>query len=119
VIESVIALLRDGKPLEETICACRDVRKFVSLRAVTGGANVNGVYLGKAVRWYYAENARENILNYKRSGNKVPKTDGSKPLMELPDEFPKDVNYGWYIAEARDVLVNLGYAQGDLFEDAA
>ena len=48
----------------------------------------------------------------------MPKSDGAKPLMELPDEFPDDVNYAWYIAEAKSALGNLGFAQGTLFEAA-
>lgn len=35
--DAVVAYLRDGVPLEETIRACQDVRLFVSIRAVRGG----------------------------------------------------------------------------------
>ena len=33
---------------------------------------------------------------YKTNGNKVPKTDGAKPIMNLPNELPDDINYEWY-----------------------
>lgn len=115
VTEAVIALLRDNTPLEDTIRNCRDMRKFTSVRTVNGGANVNGVYLGKVVRWYYATNGR-NVINYRKSGYKVPKSDNSKPCMELPDVFPDDVAHGWYIAEAKAVLNSIGYSQGTLFD---
>ena len=120
VVEAVIALLRDGIPVEDTIRACTDMRKFTSVRTVTGGATQNKVYIGKVVRWYYARDSHD-VLNYckatKRGGhNKVPKTDGSKALMELPDVFPADVNYDWYVAEAKNVLHNIGYGQRTLFE---
>lgn len=116
VIEAVIGLLRDGVPVEHTIEACQDVRKFVSVRAVTGGAKqAGGDYLGKTVRWYYARDARAHQMNYKKSGNKVPKSEGSKPLMELPATLPGDINYDRYIMEARAMLADLGYAQRSLF----
>lgn len=114
VIEAVINLLRDGAPLTTTIRNCKDIRKFTAVRTVTGGANVNGVYLGKVVRWIYATGDKQ-ILNYKKSGNKVAKTDNSKPMMELPDEFPKNINYDWYVLEARAVLNSIGYLQQTLF----
>lgn len=112
-IEAVIAFLRDGVPLEETIRASRDIRKFVSVRSVTGGARIGQEYLGKAVRWFYALGPQDG-LSYKKTTkkgthNKVPKTDGAKPLMELPDEFPSDVNYDWYVGEAEDILESFGY----------
>ena len=115
VIEAVTALLKDGTPLEETIQASTDIRKFVAVRTVTGGANQGGEYVGKVVRWYYSRDARNSVMNYKKSGNKVPKSDGSKSLMELPEVFPTDVNFDWYIAEARAALHNIGYGQRTLF----
>lgn len=115
VTEAVISLLRDGTPLEDTIRNCTDIRKFVAVRTVNGGASQSGVYVGKVVRWYYSTDGHGSVMNYRRSGYKVPKSDGSKPMMELPDVFPSDVNYGWYIAEAQNTLNNLGYTQGTLF----
>ena len=117
VIEAVVALLKDGTPLEYTVRGSTDIRKFVSVRSVTGGANQGGVHVGKVVRWYYATGMQGNILNYNKSGNKVPKTDGAKTLMELPDTFPTDVNYPWYITEAKNTLTNIGYGQRTLFGD--
>ena len=49
------------------------------------------------------------FIEYKSNGNKVPKSDGGKPLMELPLEFPNDINYDWYIKEATDMLFDIGY----------
>jgi hypothetical protein len=113
VIEAVIALLRDGVPLYYTVSHCRDIRKFVSVRKVAGGATQNKQYLGKIVRWYYATD--KNVINYKKSGYRVPKSDSSKALMDLPDTFPPDVNFDWYVQEAEDALNNIGWTQGRLF----
>lgn len=60
-------------------------------------------YLGKAVRWYYAAGSNGCIVT--PTGSLVARTDGCQPLMELPDELPADVDYQWYINEARSILI--------------
>jgi len=30
------------------------------------------------------------------------------PIMDLPDEFPRDIDYLWYIDETARILVDLG-----------
>jgi len=116
VTEAVIKLLRDRVPVEDTIVACRDIRKFTAVRTVRGGASRNGEYVGKVVRWYYSMDSNSGVLNYKKSGYKVPKSDGSKSLMELPDKFPADVDHTWYIDEAHRVLLSIGHEQHTLFD---
>jgi hypothetical protein len=91
-----------------TIMESRDIRKFVSVRNVTGGAVKNGEYLGKNIRWYYAKDEMGEIV-YAKSGKKVPRSDGARPLMQLPEQFPDDVNFDWYIAEAEKMLREIGY----------
>ena len=104
---AVQAYLVAGTPIAETVLACRDMRQFVSVRTVRGGAEKDGVYLGKAIRWYYAQ-GETGCINAARSGNKVPKSDGAKPLMVMPSVFPNDVNFDYYINEANDILFDLG-----------
>ena len=105
--QAVVDYLQLDIPIETTIIECMDIRKFISVRAVTGGATKNNEYLGKAVRWYYAKDKRGAIY-YKKNGNKVPMTDGAKPLMILPDSLPDDIDHGWYIKKAHDMLNDLG-----------
>ena len=81
---------------------------LVAVKNVKGGGEKDGVYLGKVVRWYYPINEAGNIA-YVISGNKVGKTDGAKPIMDLPAVFPNDVNYDWYIKEAKEMLYDCGY----------
>jgi len=106
--DAVQALITKGTPIEETIKACQDVRRFVAVRTVKGGAVKNGGYLGKAIRWYYAK-GESGVIEYKTSGNKVPKTEGARPLMVLPDNLPADLDYAYYIAIAREMLFDVGY----------
>lgn len=106
-IEAAVAWLRDGTPVEDTIQDCRDVRKFVTVRTVKGGALYKGEYVGKAIRWYYAK-GENGCLSYKTNGNTVPRSQGAKPLMLLPDELPGDVDYSFYIREAYAILQDVG-----------
>ena len=102
-VEAAIAWLVEGKQIAETVRACRDLTKFLTVRAVKGGAVKDGVFLGKAIRWYYSTTTGGEIV-YASSGNKVPKSDGARPCMELPATFPEDVDFSRYEAEAIEIL---------------
>lgn len=106
-IDAVLQFIKNGVPLEKTVKECRDIRRFVAVKNVKGGGEKNGTYLGKVVRWYYPKGEAGHI-SYITSGNKVGKTDGARPLMDLPGEFPNDINYDWYIAEAKEMLYDCG-----------
>jgi len=171
--EAVKLYLEHGTPIGETICNCSDIRKFVVVQNVKGGAikvtktnydesltpgkkrdfllaqgwhvvepgplakmrlapmagepaytveaayrthcgEDEFTYLGKVVRFYIGRGA-EGALHYRKrnaSGNrnKVPLSDGAVPCMELPDEFPTDVDHDYYIREAQRVLRDIGDA---------
>lgn len=112
--EAVQAYLTKGTPLEQHIRQCTDVRKFVSVRLVRGGGvkvwgdDRPAEYLGKTVRWYYGYDVPGEIV-YATSGNKVPRSDGAVPCMELPQRVPNDLDYGWYVAKAEAILCNIGH----------
>lgn len=106
---AVVKHLLDGTPVADTIHACQDIRKFVTIRQVKGGAIKDDAYLGKAVRWYYARGATGTI-NYKINGYTVARSEGARPLMQIPDSFPSDVDHDWYIAEANSILKAIGAA---------
>jgi len=113
-VDAVIKFLTTNVAIETTIKECLDITKFITVRTVKGGAVKDGVYLGKAVRWYYAvpTNFDEDYLNeiiYAKSGNKVPKSEGAKPLMELPDTLPDDIDYDRYLQESYSILVDIGH----------
>lgn len=105
-VEALTAYLKDGILPEETIRGCKDIRKFVTIRTVKGGAVKGDLLLGKAVRWYY--NGCEGTINYRTNGNKVPLSEGAQPLMDLPDELPKDIDYNWYENEVNEMLMDIG-----------
>ena len=160
--DAVAKFLQDGTPILYTICACRDIRKFITIQKVAGGAvkmwgegprkgmkirdmtttlEANGwvragrkwrkparwvgetdaqtayescfnpqrsEYLGKVIRWYYSTEAPGPIV-YKTSGNTVSLSYGAKPCMVLPDDFPSDIDYDWYLQKSESILADVGY----------
>ena len=105
--EAAIAYVKDGRAIEETIRSCRDMRKFVKVQRVTGGAVYQGQPIGKVVRWYYSSESVDAIY-YAVNKRLVAQTEGTKPLIELPFELPADINYDWYIQEAKSMIWDLG-----------
>lgn len=65
-------------------------------------------YLGKVVRWYYSTQAPGPIV-YASNGNTVSLSYGAKPCMTLPDEFPTDIDYEWYLNTSETMLKDIGY----------
>jgi len=106
--EAAVALLTVGKPIIETVTECKDVRKFLTVRNVRGGAHKDGKYLGKVVRFYYSTEEKGTI-NYISTGNKVPNSDRAKPMMDLALNVPADLDFGFYIKTAEEMLYDLGY----------
>jgi len=109
VYTAVREYLLNGTDIRKTLGECKDMNQFVSARTVKGGGVYGEEYLGKMVRWYYS-NSSTGYISYKLNGNKVPKTDGARPMMDmanLHDMIP-DINYQWYYDEAITALENLG-----------
>lgn len=106
---AVIAYLQNGTPIEETIRSCKDIRQFVSVTKVTGGAVWRGKEIGKVIRFYNSsEVPKDETIVYALNGNRVGTTSGCKPLMDLPAEFPSDIDYDFYIESAYDLLKATG-----------
>ena len=109
VAEAVCKFLDTGTPIAQTILGCTDIRKFLRVKRVTGGGKFNGQYLGRVVRWYRAVGST-SYIEYVTNGNKVGGSDGAQPIMELTGSFPSDVDYGFYLNEASDLLRDIGAA---------
>lgn len=106
--DAAIQFLMNRTAVEESVTQCRDIRKFVTIRQVKGGAlDQSGAYLGKAVRWYYSRDVN-GPLRYKINGYTVARSEGARPLMEMPDTLPVDIDYDWYISEAYSILADVG-----------
>jgi len=146
--QAVYDFVAKGVPVAETIIRCRDVRQFVAVQKVNGGAQLptssgyidhwekvgdkwemtfNGKtykekrvsrpgpvlvtmkaeYLGKVVRWIRSTKSTQHIERVK-GGAKVPDSDNARPLMTLPDQFPDDIDYAFYIERANSMLRDIG-----------
>jgi len=68
-------------------------------------------YLGKVVRWYYAINSPGPIV-YANADKVVSLSYGAKPCMTLPDDFPTDIDYDWYLKKCLTILNDVGYSDG-------
>jgi hypothetical protein len=104
---AAIQYLLDGTAPELTIQYAEDFASFTAIRSVKGGAEQQGVALGRVARWYMTTEALPPI-QYVSNGNKVPKTDGARACLYLPDDFPNDLNRQWYIDETYTILTLLG-----------
>lgn len=111
-----------GTPIAETVTGSRNLPDFIVVKNVKGGAEKDGLYLGKAIRWYYGAGTHGTI-NYISNGNTVGGSDGGRPCMDLPKSFPTDIDYDRYINNCEDMLSDLGYygkqekAKSTLFDD--
>lgn len=109
VYEAVAQYVANGKPIEKTIGQCQDVTQFVTVRNVKGGAIWRTQLLGKAVRFYYSTSAAsDECIHYASNKNRVPNSAGAKPLMDLPDKLPGDIDYHAYIVAAEKLICEIG-----------
>lgn len=104
--EAVVRYLVDGVPLDETVHRCSDPRMFVTVIKVNGGALWRGQKLGRVVRWYWSTDGDQ--VTYADGSRKVAKTEGARPLVELTDAIPTDLDRARYVEEARKIAVDLG-----------
>ena len=110
---AVRQFLIDNTPIEETIRNCQDIRQFVTIRTVNGGAVYDGKLIGKSIRYYHASDSLESFFysdsaSPTTAGHLVPCTLGTVPCMTLPDKLPDNIDYEYYVQSAYDALTELG-----------
>lgn len=93
--DAMIEYIKYGTPFKQTIRACFDINKFVTVRSVHGGATKDGVYLGKAIRFYHAKGEKGSIYD-RKTKSQVAMTEGTKPIMDISGGLPNDIDYDWY-----------------------
>ena len=106
-VQAAIVYLTKQTPIKETILQCQDIRQFITLRTVQGGATKDGVNIGKSIRWYHSTSTH-SAIHYAKNNNKVPKSDGAMPLLNYPDSLPPDMDYQFYIQEAKNIIKSCG-----------
>lgn len=115
--KAAIDYVAKGSTPEDTVLAhtgvgAPDIRPFLTLRTVKGGAVKGDRYLGGVVRWYRSTDNEGDIL-YASNGNRVPMTSWAQPCMALPPHFPANVDVDWYASEALEVLRSVGVPVAD------
>lgn len=113
------ALVRDMVPVLERNGWYKDGRKWRKGAGIVDAREAYAScfapqlpeYLGKVVRWYYGTRSPGPIV-YASNGNTVSLSYGARPCMTLPDAFPDDINYDWYINKSNDILKDIGYYDG-------
>lgn len=110
VTRAVIAYLTEGTPLAKTIDDCEDIREFLVVRKVEGGAVWAGQKVGSVIRWYFSRHCSQAIEygSGDKKGDKVPNSEGARVVLELPDKFPNDIDTGYYLDAAEKALKLLG-----------
>lgn len=104
--KAIKAFLSYCTPIKETI-ESGEITDYLTVRRVNGGAVWKGVEQGKVIRFYHS--TKGESIHYVTNGNKVPKSDGCKPIMDLPDTVPGDIDYDWYIEQTKKLLLSMGY----------
>ena len=113
--EAAAKYICHGVDIDDTLFACTDILKFCLSRRVSGGATWNNLTLGKVVRFYYSNVIdKESTINYLKSGNKVPLSDGARPLMSLSDDeinkkvLPYDLDFVRYRNITETIISDCG-----------
>ena len=106
VAQAVVNWLKDKTPIGKSIRAGK-LLDYLTVRTVKGGGQWRGSYLGKVVRWYWSTDG--DPITYVTNGNKVATSDGAKPLMELPESLPDDIDYQRYEQAAVELLEETGH----------
>lgn len=104
--KAVIDYLLNGTMPADTIATCTDIRPFITIKTVKGGAFKGGALLGKSVRWYYGKGEMGALVN--GDGNQVQRSQGAIPMMQMLDTLPDDLDRDWYVREAYSMLGELG-----------
>lgn len=119
--DAALERILNGTPTADTIRNCKDIRGFVTVVKATGGGTWRDGYLGKVVRYYWSTDgdAIVKVKPHASTGNrpKVPKTEGCRPIMTLPDELPDDIDFSRYEAEAETILRDIGFYGKPSIED--
>ena len=123
--KAIIAYFTKKIPLEETIRNCNDVYEFLMAQRVDKKFKVeydnhyiqriNRYYASTGGYWLYKVKDDNGKLSYE---NMLTKS-GIRILNKIDDPtVPRDINYAYYISEARKIVNELECRQLDLFTES-
>jgi hypothetical protein len=111
--DAVVDKLSHEVPIADSVDCCEDMKKFVTVRKVAGGARWRGELVGSVVRWYYSTDGEAII--YANNGHRVPTSESSTVALELPEERPANLDIDRYIRSATELHASLFQSQLQLF----
>lgn len=119
--EAVNKYLSDGIPVEETIKNCKDLNKFLTYQKVNKKFKVeyNNKFIPRINRYYVATNGF-NLFKVDPTTKKYISLLSGVGVIIVNNfnevkEFPKNINYQYYISEANKIITPFKYKQLSLF----
>ena len=120
--EAINKYLSNGIPIEETICKCKDLNKFNTYQKVNKKFKVkyNDKFITRINRYYVATNGY-NLYKVDPTSNKCISLLSGFGVIIVNNfneikEFPKNINYQYYIKEANKIISPFKYIQLNLFD---
>ena len=124
--EAIIKNLIDNTPVEKTITECKDIHKFITYQKVSKDycveyngeliQRINRFYFSKIAPWLYK--CKVDPKTGKRSRYIKLNTKTGVRICNVIDkefQFPDDINYQYYIAEAQKIVDQFRCQQLTLF----
>lgn len=121
--EAINKFFADGVPVEQTILECKDILKFLTYQKIGKQFEVeynNNII--QRINRYYMSATGYNLYKRKKTDNgysysSVIKDSGIIILNNLKDidKFPTNINYNYYIAEAKKIISSFLITQLSLF----
>lgn len=113
---AVQAYLKDGVPVTDTVRGSTNLQDFIITQQVKGDWMVEwrGQPLGKMVRFYKSNSpdaapiVRTPLtVEVKGNAGNVAGSESCIPVPDLPNTFPTDIDYQWYIDKANDWITSI------------
>lgn len=126
--EALNRYFADGVPIEQTIRECKDLNKFITYQKADKKFSVeyNNKLISRINRYYVSTNGpylyKCEVVDGKRvSYTNMLKASGVTIVNNLDEikEFPKNINYRYYITECNKILFPFIHRQTSLFDFAA
>lgn len=123
--KAINAYFANGVSPEDTVYACKDLNDFITYQKVDKKFSVeyNRKLISRINRYYVSETApylyKCNVIGGKREGYvNMLKGHGVRIVNNFDDikEFPKDIDYKYYLAEIRKIISAFENRQLSLFE---
>ena len=91
--------------IAETIQACDDVREYIFVRLVRGGATQRGRKIGSVARWVNVTSGGTGLRT--ASGGRVPASSGAQLVPDLNDFDISAIDRRWYEDQAIELWSNI------------